>query len=375
MMMREPISSTPSALRSRSTKTITISAPMMPNAASRRVSVAGVPSRASISSAPEVRMLPTARATAKVTPITASVAMRVRRSTAQMRTAPRSSSASAPQKGLTPMMSAMPMPGSAICDMGSAASTIRRMTAKLPMRPAATAISTESASEPRSGVIMDMKSQRLTVDFVERLGRQGRARRSETCATASEAEHVIRVLVDDAQVVRDEKYRHGAGILQPVNHLVELSLPRGIDARCRLIQQQHVGTPEERERDEEALELAARHVTDGCRQHRIRKADGAQRVGLHRGGAAGERRPGAQEITAIERQVPLDVELLGNVAEHRVSRPGDLSGVGQRADQRPQQHRLAGPVRPDDCETAALRQAEGNASDDVRAAQPHRQIA
>src|SRR6185312_5811336 len=110
--------------------------------------------------------------------------------------------------------------------------------------------------------IVDMKSQWLTINFVERLGRQCRARRPEACSMAPEAENVIRVPIDNTQVVRDEEYGHGLRILQPVNHLVELRLPGGIDACRRLIEQQHVGAAEEREGDQQALELPPRHVAD-----------------------------------------------------------------------------------------------------------------
>src|SRR6185437_9607589 len=125
-----------------------------------------------------------------------------------------------------------------------------------------------SASEPSSGACsgmsMDMEPQRLPVDFLKHLGRQSRARRPKTRPLEPEAEHVVGMTIDDAQVVRDQDYRHRARILQAMNHFVELRLTPSVDACRRLIQQQNVGTSEEREGDQEALELSTRHVADGC---------------------------------------------------------------------------------------------------------------
>src|SRR6185437_13383207 len=80
------------------------------------------------------------------------------------------------------------------------------------------------------------------------------------------------------------------------------------------------------------------------------------------------------EIPAVERQIALDVELLGDIAEDRIGGPGDSAGMGQRPDERSQQHRLACAIRTDDGQATRLGQIERDTPDDVRTPEAHRQI-
>ena len=95
-------------------------------------------------------MAPTASAAENTTPITVSVAMRVRDSTAQTSSVPSSSAPRPPSTGFTPASSASAMPGNATCEIASEASVILRMTAKQPTSPAAIAMPIDSASAPSS---------------------------------------------------------------------------------------------------------------------------------------------------------------------------------------------------------------------------------
>src|SRR5262245_28499057 len=112
--------------------------------------------------------------------------------------------------------SATPMPGSATCDNASPASAMRRITAKHPTSPAASAIVADRAS---ASMLMYVKRHRRSVDFVKEIRRQNGRGLTEMRRSAAQTQDVRGVLVHDRQIVRDEKHRQPAFRLQPLNQL------------------------------------------------------------------------------------------------------------------------------------------------------------
>ena len=156
------------------TKSTTAAAATMPNAISPGVSLPGPPKSASRSSSPELIRLPVASAAEKTTPMIVSVAILVRRSSAQTASAPKKSIAAAPNNGWMPRARATPMPGRATWESASAASAIRRMITKEPTRPAATAIAIDSAILVSSVLVelMDVVLHRRAIQLVHERRRQ-----------------------------------------------------------------------------------------------------------------------------------------------------------------------------------------------------------
>ena len=98
------------------------------------------PKSASISSSVElIRSAPMATELAKITPIVASVESSVFFSRCQMIRHPIRSVNPPPIRGLMLQITASPSPGMAICDITSPARTVRFISAKLPITPAAAA--------------------------------------------------------------------------------------------------------------------------------------------------------------------------------------------------------------------------------------------
>src|SRR5215813_4906853 len=151
------------------------------------------------------------------------------------------------------------MPGSATWERASAASAIRRISAKQPTRPAATAMATGSASA--SG-LMDVVIHGRPVHLVEDVGREDRPRRPQARLAPAQAQHGGRVPVDDGQLVRDEEDREPLLLLEAPRQLVQALLPRLVDAGGRLVEQEDGRVAGEGEGDEQALELATRQRPD-----------------------------------------------------------------------------------------------------------------
>src|SRR5579862_8857569 len=133
---------------------------------------------------------------------------------------------------------AIPMPGSATWESGSAASTIRRITAKLPTSPAASATATDSRI---ISVLMHVMPYGRSVQLLENLRREHLPRWAHADRTAAEAQHVGGVFRDDGDFVRDEQHRQSAFVLKAVHELIELQLPRLVHACRWLVEQQHGG--------------------------------------------------------------------------------------------------------------------------------------
>src|SRR5512142_2845193 len=88
------------------------------------------------------------------------------------------------------------------------------------------------ASMPFVGIVAIIAA--VTVQNRERLGSQGFDRRSLADDVRVEAQHLLRVAVDHAEVVRNEKDRGPALALNPVNERVDVIFEAGIDTRGRL---------------------------------------------------------------------------------------------------------------------------------------------
>src|SRR5664279_223084 len=100
---------------------------------------------------------------------------------------------------------ATPIPGSAMCEIASAASVIRRMTAKQPTKPAAAPAPMESAMALGSKVIVNVIGNRCAVQLGKQLGGENVPRNTETGMPARQTQHIGGVLIDDAEIVRDEQ--------------------------------------------------------------------------------------------------------------------------------------------------------------------------
>src|SRR5574341_1980752 len=233
-----------------------------PSSVSARPTARVPPNNASINSSPDVIMLPTASAAENTTPMTASVGTWVLYSSAHTSSVPRNNAAKPPSTGLSCSASAIPIPGSATCEMASEARVMRRITAKQPTRPAATAMPTGSASAPIESVVMDVEPHRHAVRLLQSLGGKDFHRRPVAARPPAKAQHVRRVAVDETQLVRDEQDREAGALLNTPHHGVHRLLARLIDAGGRLVEQQHGGISHQREREQQALELAAGQRAD-----------------------------------------------------------------------------------------------------------------
>jgi hypothetical protein len=69
--------------------------------------------------------------------------------------------------------------------------------------------------------------------------------------------HVVGLLGDDAEVVRDEEQRHAAALPQRAEQLEDLRLDRHVERRRRLVGDQHARLARDRDRDHDALAHAA----------------------------------------------------------------------------------------------------------------------
>src|ERR1044071_1893303 len=154
------------------------------------------------------------------------------------------------------------MPGRATCDRASAASAMRRMTAKQPTSPAATAIAAGTTSV--SMVIVEVKLDPASVEPREQILRENFPRLpvADLAEAASQTQDSGREFMDDRQVVRHEKHRELPLPLQAHDQLVQPLLSGFIDTRGRFVEQQHVRLPCEREGDEQTLKLTSGQRAD-----------------------------------------------------------------------------------------------------------------
>src|SRR4029079_6022335 len=238
------------ACRCLSTKAVTANAVNTPKIISVCETTPVPPNSASIRSSPGVMRLPIASAPENTTPMMVSSARCDRSSIAQTSKPAKSNMATAPKSGWMCSASATPMPGSATCDSASPASAMRRITAKHPTSPAASAIVADRAS---ASMLMHVKRDGRSVDLVQKLRRQHGRGFTEVRGPGAQTQDVRGMLVHHGQVVRNEQHRQSAFGLQPLNQLVEPFLARFVDAGGRLVEQQHIGMAHQCERDQETL--------------------------------------------------------------------------------------------------------------------------
>src|SRR5262249_48004260 len=150
--------------------------------------------------------------------------------------------------------SATPIPGNATCDSASPARAMRRMTAKQPTSPAASAIVADSA---RASMLMHVKGDRRPVNLVQEIRRQNGRGFAKMRRSGAQTQDVPRMLMDHRQIMRDEKHGKFAFRLQALDELVEPFLPRFVDTGGRFIQKQHVRITHQRKGDQESLKLPA----------------------------------------------------------------------------------------------------------------------
>jgi hypothetical protein len=119
-------------------------------------------------------------------------------------------------------------------------------------------------------------------------------------------------------------------------------------ANADAVEQEHVGVADERECDEQALELSPRGRADRL-AGLLFEADPAHELrqvisGLHHVTLCGK------QIEAGDRQVAFEIELLRDVADPRSRCPSHATMKRDRTDECLKQHRLPASIRPDHCE-------------------------
>src|SRR6266540_1122388 len=105
------------------------------------------------------------------------------------------------------------MPGRATCAIASEASDILRITAKQPTRPAAADIAMDS-ERVLTQVIVAMVLHRRPVHVLDGLGSEDLPRWSKAGPRRpAQAQHVVRIAIDQAQLVGDEEQRQATLLL------------------------------------------------------------------------------------------------------------------------------------------------------------------
>src|SRR3989338_1039204 len=276
------------------------------------------PKSASMSSSWGVIIVPRARAAAKTTPITASMLVRERSSSVQMRKAPRTSANEPPRRGFTPKRRARPMPGAAM------------VMVKIMEQGRVMAI------EPR-----------------ERLRRERFDWLAETRSRPVHAENGVRMAVDEMKVVGNEEERELMFVLEPVERLVDLFFARDVHARRWLVEEQDIRLADQGECDHGALELPRGQLAQVPRQDGVLEPHGGSCPRHILLSGARNARFGVEEVTRGKRQLPVDVEFLRNIADLRLLRPAYGASVRNGGEERTEERGFAGTVGADDGERLA----------------------
>lgn len=98
------------------------------------------------------------------------------------------------------------------------------------------------------------------VHLVEEIGREHHAWGAN--AVATEAQDIGGVTANDRQLVRDEQHRQTLFLSESAHQFVQALLARFVDASCRLIEQEDIGIANQRESNQQALELPTRQRAD-----------------------------------------------------------------------------------------------------------------
>src|ERR1019366_227127 len=144
-----------------------------------------------------------------------------------------------------------------MCDMASAASVMRRITAKQPTTPAAAPVAIERARLLGSKLIVDVVGDGRAVELFEAGGGEHGGGTPEERAAMRKAQDARRNAVDHAEIVGDEEGRELPLAPEPLERVIQARLPRLVDAGRGLVEEQDAGPPREGDGHEGALELAA----------------------------------------------------------------------------------------------------------------------
>ena len=205
-------------------------------------------------------------------------------------------------------------------------------------------------------------------------GGQALRRPLQDDAARREDHNAVRHLLGFAQLVGGEDDAH-APLLQPGHHGAHGDAALGVDAGRRLVEEGHVGPPDQGQGEREPLLLAAREVAPGSGGDRTQPDEVEQLVGRHRlGVVAGEEVEDAARpqhgVHAAALEHDPDAAAERGVVGHGIEpEHAHLAGGGapvalERLDGR----RLAGAVGPEHDEHLARRRGQVEAVDRGRRA-------
>ncbi len=161
------------------------------------------------------------------------------------------------------------------------------------------------------------------VDRLEHVGRERLGGRAPSRHAAAR-EHEQPVEIGERQVQVVQHADHGEPVaVQLAQQLEEGELVRDVEARRRLVQEQHAGALDERLGEHDHLLLAARELGEGA----LGEGGDAEPVERH-GGGAGRRAVGAAAVGAhLDDLAHRQVELQGEVLGHEGDLAGDVAAL------------------------------------------------
>ena len=112
------------------------------------------------------------------------------------------------------------------------------------------------------------------IKMLERFGRQCFIGIAVADAGLIDAEHLGRIAIDEAQVVRNKYHGNAEQVFEAMDQLIDLFFAALVDRRRRFVENEHIWFAEESECNESALELAAGKMADRCFENVIVKTDG-----------------------------------------------------------------------------------------------------
>ena len=164
----------------------------------------------------------------------------------------------------------------------------------------------------------------------------------------------VGVVHDRVDVVGDEEDGHPRLRLEAVQRRVDEVLAADVDARGRLVEEEHLGAVDDRPRDQDPLHLTAGEDAEPLAEDgRVLEADGFEALAVVRAAFDGE------ELLHGDRDVG-HLEVLRHVADLHLLAPLHRAGVRQEAEQDPEERRLARAVGPDQAVAIASAELDGD---------------
>ncbi len=205
------------------------------------------------------------------------------------------------------------------------------------------------------------------MEFLQTLRGEDLGRWSEIRPVMREKEDMIRVVMHQIHVMRNEQHGEPFVLLQTANQRVDVPFARLVDTSRWLIKEEYCRAANEREREEEPLQLATRQradplVGDLCRE--IHQRHDALYISVVCVRDVCFR---AQEVSTGEREVARDVELLRDIPDVRPRHPANGSLRRNCSDQCLEEYRLSGAIASDDRQCAPSFDAEAEVIDDANA--------